>query len=157
MTEETRRVIGLDRGDLLSWKKGGRSQKAKTLLFVAAISITMLVGLGMLSAAPLPQYGRERRPRQWNPDQQLARMTERLHLTDDQQARIKPILEEQHTRMMALRENTSMSRQDRFAQFREVRKETFEKMKPILTGKQRKELKKMEQMRHERRMHRRLN
>jgi Spy/CpxP family protein refolding chaperone len=151
MTEETRRAFGFDNNQLLQWRQGGRSQRAKTLLFVAGVSIMILLGFSMLSAAPLPQYGGQRMGRRQGPDQQLARMTKQLHLTDDQQAKIKPILEDQQKQMMALRQDTSMSREDRFAKFREIRKATFEKMNPILTAEQQKQLQQMQQMRRERR------
>ena len=151
ISEETKRIIGLGDGDLEKWRKGGRTQRARTLLLVAGVSVVILFAFKMLSAAPLPQYGGQQMHRQWGPDQQLARLAEKLNLTDDQKAKIKPILEDQHKQMMALREDTSMSREDRFAKFREIRKETFEKMHPILSPEQQKQLKKMQQMRHERR------
>jgi Spy/CpxP family protein refolding chaperone len=151
MTEETRRAFGWDNNQLLKWRKGGRSQKAKTLLFVAGVSIMILVGFRLLSAAPLPQYGGQRTHRQWGPDQELARMSKQLHLTDAQQAKIKPILDEQHKQMMALRQDASMSREDRMAKFREIHEQTFEKMNPILTAEQQKKLQQMQQRRQERR------
>jgi len=147
MTEETRRAFGFDNSQLLKWRQGGRSQKAKTLLFVVGVSIMILLGFELLSAAPLPQYGGQRMHRQQGPDQQLARMTKQLHLTDAQQAKIKPILEGQHKQMMALRQDTSMPREDRFAKFREIRKATFEKIHPILTSEQQKQLQQMQQER----------
>lgn len=151
MTDETRRALRLDDTQLLKWRTGGRSQKAKTFLLVAGVAIMILLGIRMLAAAPLPQYGGQRMRRQFGPEQQLARMTKQLHLTKDQQAKIKPILEEQHKQMMAMRQDNSMSRQDRFAKFREMRKQMSEKIRPILTDKQQKEFEKMQQMRRGRR------
>lgn len=151
ITEETRRAFGLDNNQLLKWRQGGRSQKAKTLLFVAGISIMILLGFKMLAAAPLPQYGRQPMRRQWGPEQQLARMTKQLHLTEDQQAKIKPILENQHKQIMNLRQDTSLFREERRTQFRKIRKDTFEKINPILTPKQQEEFQKMQQMRQGRR------
>ncbi len=161
ITEETRRAFGLDDTQILRWRQGGWSQKVKTFLLVAGVSIMVLLGIRMLSAAPLPQnggqpmsgqrMGRQRMGRQFGPEQQLARMTKQLHLTDDQQAKIKPILEEQHKQMMALRDDTSMSREDRMAKFQQIRKESFEKMHPILTAKQQKQLEQMRPMRRGRR------
>lgn len=150
MTEETRRAFGLDDDRLLQWRKGGRAHKLKTLLFVAGVSIMILLGFRMLSAAPLPQYGGQRMHRRWGPDQQLARMTRQLDLTNAQQDKIKPILEKQQKEMRSLRQDTSMSRQERFAKFREIHKKTFAKIRPILTPKQQKELKQMQQMRRQR-------
>jgi len=151
ITEETRRAFGLDDTQILKWRQGGRSQKAKTFLLVAGVSIMILLGIKMLSGAPLPQNGGQRMGRQFGPEQQLARMTKQLHLTDDQQAKIKPILEEQHKQMMALRDDTSMSREDRMAKFRQIRKESFEKMHPILNADQQKELQRMQKMQRGRR------
>jgi periplasmic protein CpxP/Spy len=150
ITEETRRAFGLDNNQLLKWRQGGRSQKAKTLLFVAGVSLMILLGFKMLAAAPLPQYGGHPTRRQWGPDQQLARMTKQLHLTDGQQAKIKPILEDQHKQMMALRQDTSLSREERMAHFQEIRKETFDKINPILTSNQQEQFQKIQERRRER-------
>jgi Spy/CpxP family protein refolding chaperone len=155
MTDETRRAFGLNDTDLLKWRTGGRSQKTKTFLLVAGVAILILLGIKMLAGAPLPQYGGQRMRRQWGPEQQLARMTKQLHLTEDQQAKIKPILEEQHKQMMDLRQDTSLSREDRFAKFRELRKQMFEKIHPLLNAEQQKQLEQMQQMRRERRSGRR--
>lgn len=150
MSDETRRAFGLDDGQLLKWRQGGRSHKAKTLLFVAGVAIMILLGIEMLSAAPLPQYGGQRMHRRFGPDQQLARMTKQLHLTHAQQAKIKPILEKQQRQMRGLWQNTSMPRQDRFAKFREIHQETFAQIRPILTKKQVKKLQEIQQMRRQR-------
>lgn len=151
MTEETRRAFGLDDTQLLKWRAGGRSQKTKTFLLVAGVAVLILLGIRMLAAAPLPQYGGRRMHRPMTPDEQLARMTKQLKLTDDQQSKIKPILEEQHQKMMDLRQDTSMPREERFAKFREVRQESMEKIKPILTPEQQKKWGKIQEKQRERR------
>lgn len=151
MREETRRAFGLDDSQLLKWRAGGRSQKAKTFLLVAGVAVMILLGIKMLAATPLPQHGGRRMHGPMTPEEQLARMTKQLKLTDEQQAKIKPIIEEQHQKIMDLRQDTSMSREDRFAKFREVRQESMEKIKPILNPSQRKKWEKMQQRRRERR------
>jgi len=151
MTEETRRAFRLDDTQLLKWRQGGHSQKAKTFLLVAGVCIMILLGIKMLSGAPLPQNGGQRMGRQFGPEQQLARMTKQLHLTEEQQAQIKPIIENQHKQMMALRDDTSLSREERMEKFRQIRKESFEKMHPILNPDQQKELQRMQEMRRGRR------
>jgi Spy/CpxP family protein refolding chaperone len=140
MTEGARRAFGLDDNYLLKWRAGGRSDKAKTLLFVAGVSIMILVGFKMLAGAPLPQYGGRRMRRPFGPDRQLARLSERLHLTDAQRAKIKPILEAQHEKMMALRRDTSLSREDRRARFRQIHRQTLAKIRPLLAAGQQKKL-----------------
>lgn len=150
MTDETRRALRINETQLLKWRMGGRSQKAKTLLLVTGVAIMILMGIRMLSAAPLPQYEGRRMRRQFTPEQQLDRMTRQLHLTKDQRAQIKPILIHQHKQMMELRQDTSLSREERFARFRELRKHTFEEIHPILDAKQQKKLEKMQERRRER-------
>jgi Spy/CpxP family protein refolding chaperone len=151
MTQETRRALGLDDTQLLKWRMGGRSQKAKTFLLVAGVAIMILLGIRMLAGAALPQYGGRRMRGPMTPEDQLARMTKQLELTNDQQAKVKPILEEQHKKMMALRQDTSMSREDRFAKLREIRQQSLEKIKPVLTPEQQKKWEKMQQERRGRR------
>jgi len=147
MREETRRAFGLDDTQLLTWRMGGRAQKTKTFLLVAGVAVMILLGIKMLAAAPLPQYGGRRMHRPMTPADHLARMTKQLKLTDEQQAKIKPILEQQHQQMMELRQDTSMSRENRFAKFREVRQESLKKIKPILTPEQQQKWEKMQQRR----------
>jgi Spy/CpxP family protein refolding chaperone len=149
--EETRRSFGLDDTQLLKWRTGGRAQKAKTFLLVAGVVIMILLGIRMLAGAPLPQYGGQHMRGRMTPEDQLARMNKQLQLTDEQQAKIKPILEEQHKQMMDLRQDTSMSREDRIAKFREVRQQSLEKIKPILTPEQQKKWQEIQEQRRTRR------
>ena len=110
----------------------------------------ILMGIKMLAATPLPQYGGRRMHGPMTPEGQLARLTKQLKLTEDQQAKIKPIIQEQHKQMLALRQDTSLSREDRFAKFRQIREKSFEKMKADLTPEQQKKWEKMAEMRRER-------
>lgn len=151
MTEETRRAFGLHDTQLLKWRTGGRSQKAATFLLVAGVAIMILLGIKMLAAAPVPQYGGQRMRRPMTVDDQLARMTEQLHLTEEQQSKIKPILAEQHKQMMELRQDNSMSREQRFAKFREMREQMVKKINPILNADQQKQYQEMQQRRRGRR------
>ncbi len=49
--------------------------------------------------------------------------------------------------MMALRQDTSLSREDRFAKFQQIRKESSDKIRSILNPDQQKEWDQMQQMR----------
>jgi Spy/CpxP family protein refolding chaperone len=149
--EETRRSFGLDDTQLLKWRMGGRAQKVKTFLLVAGVVLMILMGIRMLAGAPLPQNGGQRMRGPMTPEDQLARMTKQLQLTEEQQAKIKPFIEEQHKQMMDLRQDTSMSREDRFAKFREVRQKSLEKMKAILTTEQQEKWQKIQEERRGRR------
>lgn len=48
---------------------------------------------------------------------------------DDQQAKLKPILEDQHKQMQQLWNDNSMSRHDRFSKIRELRENAIRKLR----------------------------
>jgi protein CpxP len=77
-------------------------------------------------------------------DEQLQHMTKVLNLTDDQQAKIKPILEERQQKMSALMQDNSLSREDRHAKFQDIRSSSSQQIRAILTPEQQK---KMDEMR----------
>ena len=73
----------------------------------------------------------------------LAKIKTQLALTDDQVARLKEQHDAMHTRMMAIKENQSLSREQLRDQLTALKKETKEQHKKIFTDDQ---LKKMEEM-----------
>ena len=76
-------------------------------------------------------------------DQQLEHMSTTLNLTDDQKAKIKPILEDQDKQMHQLMQDTSVQQQDKRAKFREIHENTMSQIKPILNSDQQKKLESM--------------
>jgi len=70
------------------------------------------------------------------PEQRLQHMTRMLNLTDDQQAKIKPMLEQQQQQMEALHQDSSMSQADRHSKMMEIRQSTDEQIKGVLTPEQ---------------------
>jgi Spy/CpxP family protein refolding chaperone len=68
-----------------------------------------------------------------NPDQELAHLTQSLNLTSDQQAKIKPILEDSSKQMQALQQDTSMSQQDRHAKMQDIHKNSMSQIRGTLT------------------------
>ncbi len=71
-----------------------------------------------------------------DPDQQVARMTKRYNLSADQQEQIKPILANQQQQMMALRQDTSSSREDRMAKMKSIREDSSTKIQAVLNDSQ---------------------
>ncbi len=115
----------------------------KNLLF-AAVIFTMLTG----GTAVYAQMGQEQGGGQWNghgqgqpmtADQRLQRMTKQLNLSDAQQQQIKPILENESKQMQTLREDSSLSQQDRMAKMMQIRQDTSGQIKPILNADQQKQ------------------
>jgi len=66
----------------------------------------------------------------------LDQLAKDLNLTDDQKAKVKPILDDQRQQMMDLRNDpnfSSLSREDRMAKMKTIRDSTTAKMKDVLT------------------------
>lgn len=72
-------------------------------------------------------------------DQRLQRMTQQLNLTEDQQQKIKPILENESTQMQSLRADTSLSQDDRMAKMKQIRENTVSQINPLLNADQQKQ------------------
>jgi len=70
------------------------------------------------------------------PDEQLARMTKRYDLSADQQTQIKPIIADTQQQMMALRQDSSMSRDDKMAKMKTIREGANTKIQALLNDTQ---------------------
>lgn len=78
----------------------------------------------------------------------LERMSKLLVLTQEQKAKIKPIIEENTEKMKALRGDTSLNKEQKREKMREMKLATFDKIKPILTPEQLKKHEEMMKCRH---------
>jgi Spy/CpxP family protein refolding chaperone len=89
------------------------------------------------ASAQQPGNGQGRMGRmQMSPDERLAQMTKRYNLSADQQTQIKPILANQQTQMMALRQDNSLSREDKMAKMKGIRDDSNTKIQAILNDSQ---------------------
>src|SRR5215472_9110971 len=102
---------------------------------------TSMLVLIICSGIALAQRGDRQPP---SVDEQVKRLTERLSLTSDQQSKIKPILEDQRQQMASLREDSSMSREDRMSRMRSIRESTSSKISEILNDDQKKQYQAMQ-------------
>ena len=81
------------------------------------------------------------------PKSQVQRIVDQLNLTPEQRAKADPFLEEDAKKIRALRDDTSLSDEDRKKKTAEIRKGTVAQLKPILTEDQ---WKQFQQLREER-------
>jgi hypothetical protein len=72
-------------------------------------------------------------------------------LTDDQQAKIKPILEDARAQMQKVMQDDSMSREDKMAKGRTLREATNSKIRDVLNDDQKKKFDDMQKEMQERR------
>ncbi len=83
--------------------------------------------------------------RAMTPESRLKMLTEKLNLTVDQQAKLKPILEDQSTQMKALHDDTSLAPADKQAKMKELHESSTEKINVVLTPDQQVKWKQMKQ------------
>lgn len=108
-------------------------------LFRGAVMGVLLMGAAAYAQAPGEQGGGQwTRGQMPTVDQRLQRMTDTLGLTDEQQQKIKPILENESTQMQSLRSDTSVSQDDKMAKMKQIRETTVSQINPILNSDQQK-------------------
>lgn len=78
-------------------------------------------------------------------DQQLQSLSEKLTLTDDQKAKIKPILEDQMKQMKALHEDTSLSAEQKRDKMKSIHDTSHEQINAVLTPEQQTKFKEMQE------------
>jgi len=87
---------------------------------------------------PAGEWNHEGRPRKGpgDPREQLERMKTALSLTAEQAAQVEAIFKENAPKREALRDDTSLSQEDRFAKMMALRKESETKVRALLTPEQ---------------------
>ena len=65
-------------------------------------------------------------------DDHVKHLTKELNLTEDQQAKVKSLLEEQQKQMAALRQDSTLSPEDRRAKFQEIHQKTSQEIREAL-------------------------
>jgi Spy/CpxP family protein refolding chaperone len=127
------------------------SRKFSIALFLLAFVAGMMVGAPASHAvqtAPAAQEhgamgGSMMGP--MTPENRLKMLTEKLNLTEDQQAKVKPILEDQSKQMKAIHDDASLAPADRQAKMKEIHESSIERMNAILTPDQQAKWKQMRQ------------
>lgn len=77
------------------------------------------------------------------PEAMLDHLTKELNLTDDQQAKLKPIIEEHMKQAQQVRQDTSLSQEDRHAKMKQLHEDMISQTRPILNADQQKKLDEM--------------
>lgn len=108
----------------------------KKLILLTTLVVAVALG-GVYAWAQMPQ-GPQGHGQPMSPDQRLQMMTKQLNLTADQQEKIKPLLESQNQQMQALRQDSSLSREDRMTKMQEIRQGTNDQIKSALDADQQK-------------------
>ena len=86
-----------------------------------------------------------------DPATRVQKMSKKLNLSSDQQTKVQGILESQQQQMQSLRQDTSLSAQDRKAKAAELRQSTANQIRASLNADQQKKFDEMEK-KHEQRI-----
>ena len=121
---------------------------------LTAVSFGMVAVLVLGQAAFAGQYegpSRDRGGRRaMDPGARLEQLSKELKLTEEQKAQLQPILEDEQKQFQALRDDNTLTREERRAKFQEIRKSTQERMSSVLTSDQQAKLQKMNENRRRR-------
>jgi periplasmic protein CpxP/Spy len=101
-------------------------------------------------AASLPNAQPMQGHRGMNPDKQIAELSKKLSLTADQQTQIKPILVDRQQQMVALRQDQTMSQQDKMAKMKSLRDDSNAKIEAVLNDTQKQKFEQMQAKQQER-------
>jgi hypothetical protein len=130
---------------------GNMSRKFSITLFLLAF-VVVLMAVGppshALQTAPAAQdQGAMSGSKMgaMTPDNHLKMLTEKLDLTEDQQAKLKPILEDQSKQMKAIHDDTSLAPANKQTKMKELHNSSVEKINAILTPDQQAKWKQMRQ------------
>ena len=118
------------------------------ILTMAACVLGGLVGTGRSmfagqEAGEAPPTAQQARPARGRVERELQRMGERLNLTDDQVARIRPILQNRNKQLEDLRAKSSLPQGYARAKATEVRRSARQQIDQILTPEQKEKQKAM--------------
>jgi Spy/CpxP family protein refolding chaperone len=81
-------------------------------------------------------------------DADLDSLAKQLNLTDEQKAKIKPILQDQAKKLKDLKKDSSIAKADRKAKSSEIKQDSLKQIRPILTADQQKKLDEMPKSEH---------
>ena len=117
---------------------------------IAACLLSVLVGIppGMFAgqeAGGAPAASQQAHPAHGRAERELQRMSARLNLTEEQKAKILPILQERNKQLDDLRAQSSLPQGEARAKARDVRKSARQQIAQILTPEQREKEKDMRQ------------
>jgi periplasmic protein CpxP/Spy len=126
----------------------------KTIRKISLLAVCALAAVAFAQQNPPAQGGGEdqgRRRGMPSVEDQVKGLTEKLSLTDDQQAKVKTILEDTRGQMQKVMQDESMSREDKMAKGRSLRETANGKIRDVLTDEQKKKFDDMQKEMQERR------
>ena len=128
----------------LNLKEGKMSQSRWSIL-----AILVLSAAGVTFAQTSPQASTADKhagmhQKGESAEQHLQMLSEKLNLTDDQKAKLKPILQDQMQQMKAVREDSSLSEDQKRAKMKSIHESLHDQINAVLTPEQQAKFKQMQ-------------
>ena len=114
------------------------------ILVLLAASLTF-ARTSQESQAPTPDKHAGMHHNEESVDQHLQMLSEKLNLTEDQKTKLKPILQDQMQQMKAVREDSSLSQEQRRAKVKSIHESLHDQINAVLTPEQQAKFKQMRQ------------
>ena len=115
-------------------------------LTVLVVLATALFLMGQTATAPqTPPQGHEAMGSTGSPDAHLQMLSEKLNLTEDQKAKLKPILEDQAQQLKSLHADSSLTPEQKIAKKKAIHETTHDQINSMLTPEQQEQFKQMKQ------------
>ncbi|MFA6544553.1 MAG: hypothetical protein WCS99_09020 [Limisphaerales bacterium] len=112
----------------------------KTSLFALALGAV----IAFSPAAQAQEKKGEGKGKGPSAEERMKRMAEALSLTDEQKAKIEPILKEEGEKLRAIFQDQNASREEKGKKMQEARKDISAKMKAVLTPEQAEKFEKLQ-------------
>lgn len=111
-----------------------------TLTTLVVLSVGLLLG-GQTGQAPqtAPAIGHSA----MSADAHLQMLSEKLNLTDDQKAKLKPVLQDQEQQLKTVNDDTSLTQEQKIAKKKALHESFHEQINAVLTPEQQAKLKEM--------------
>jgi protein CpxP len=128
-----------------AWRRVSKEfYKMKRALICALLAVAVTCcGVALYAQDSMSQGGGPQHRMAMSPEQRLQHMTKALSLTDDQQQKIKPILDGESQQMQTVRQDSSLSQQDKWSKMEQIRTGTTSQINSILTPDQQKKYEEM--------------
>jgi protein CpxP len=121
------------------------SKLCGSILTILVVLATCLLLAAQTNAAPQTSQQGHEAIGATSPEAHLQMLSEKLNLTEDQKAKLKPILLDQAQQMKAVRDDTSLTPEQKAAKKKAIHETTHDQINAVLTPEQQEKFKEMKQ------------
>src|SRR5579864_5588384 len=114
-----------------------------SMLTILVVLAACLLLTGQTNAAPQTPPQAHEAVGASSPEAHLQMLSEKLNLTEDQKAKLKPVLQDQAQQMKAVRDDTSLTPEQKAAKKKAIHETTHDQINAVLTPEQQEKFKEM--------------